>query len=120
MDNQFRICSRKDSTPFPFLATGIVGLILFFIYYILNLTHLLRFRKKKRDWDFLIAIFLAYLFEGLGETVYDLPMLWFFGFLSMLAINDLKYAKEVPEKEPVLDPILEVPEELALPHYKFS
>lgn len=101
-------------------ATGIVGLLLFFAYYILNLKHLFRYRKKKRDWDFLIAIFLAQLFEGIGETVYDIPLIWFFGFLSMLAINDLKYAEDVPEVKPDLEPVLEVPEELALPHYKFS
>ena len=101
-------------------ATGIVGLLLFFAYYISNLWHLFRYRKKKRDWDFLIAIFLAQLFEGIGETVYDLPMIWFFGFLSMLAINDLKYAEDVPEKEPDLEPVMEVPEKLALPHYHFN
>lgn len=100
-------------------ATGIVGLLLFFAYYILNLIHLFRFRKKKRDWDFLIAIFLAQLFEGIGETVYDIPIIWFFGFLSMLAINDLKYAKEIPEKEPSLEPVLEDPEKSVLPHYRF-
>ena len=100
-------------------ATGIVGLLLFFAYYISNLRHLFRYRKKKRDWDFLIAIFLAYLFEGIGETVYDLPMIWFFGLLSMLAINDLKYAEDAPKKESDLEPVLEVPEKLALPHYRF-
>lgn len=96
-------------------ATGIVGLLLFFAYYILNLRHLFRFRKKKRDWDFLIAIFLAYLFEGIGETVYDLPMIWFFGFLSMLAINDLKYSEDAPEMKPDLEPVLDVPTKMALP-----
>ena len=106
-------------------ATGIVGLLLFFVYYILNLGHLFRYRKEKKDWDFLIAIFLAYLFEGIGETVYDLPMIWFFGFLSMLAINDLKYAEDEPEEEldeeeTDLEPVLEIPEETALPQYKFS
>lgn len=101
-------------------ATGIVGLLLFFAYYISNLRHLFRYRKKKRDWDFLIAIFLAQLFEGLGETVYDIPIIWFFGFLSMLAINDLKYAEDAPEKEPDLEPVMEVPEKLALPHYHFN
>ena len=97
-------------------ATGIVGFLLFFVYYISNLTQLFRFRKKKRDWDFLIAIFLAQLFEGIGETVYDIPMIWFFGFLSMLAINDLKYAEDVPEMKPDLEPVLEVPEKSALPY----
>ena len=101
-------------------ATGIVGMILFFTYYVLNLIHLLRFRKMKRDWDFLIAIFLAYLFEGIGETVYDTPLFWFCGLLSVLAINDLKYAEDASEKEPDLEPVIEVPEKLALPHYHFK
>ena len=94
-------------------ATGIVGFLLFFAYYALNLFHLFRFRKKKRDWDFLIAIFLAQLFEGIGESVYDLPLVWFFGLLSMLAINDLKYAEDETEKEPDLEPVSDVPKELA-------
>lgn len=101
-------------------ATGIVGLILFFIYYFLNLRHLFRHRKKKRDWDFLIAVFLAYLFEGLGETVYDQPMFWFWGLLAMLAINDLKYAKDKPKKEPESKPILEVPEKWTPPYLKLQ
>lgn len=97
-------------------ATGIVGLLLFFVYYISNLRHLFRYRKKKRDWDFLIAIFLAQLFEGIGETVYDIPIIWFFGFLSMLAINDLKYAEVAPEMKPDLEPVLDVPTKKALPY----
>lgn len=96
-------------------TTGIVGLLIFFGYYVSNLMHLFRYRKRKRDWDFLIAIFLAYLFEGIGETVYDLPMIWFFGFLSMLAINDLKYAEDAPEMKPDLEPVLDVPPKRALP-----
>lgn len=78
-------------------ATGIVGLLLFFSYFTMNVTHLFRYRKKKRDWDFLIAIFLAYLFEGIGETVYDIPMIWFMGLLSILAINDMKYSEDQNE-----------------------
>ena len=99
-------------------ATGVVGLTLFLAYYILNLAHLFRYRKKKRDWDFLIAIFLAYFFEGIGETVYDLPMLWFFGFLSMLAINDLKYAEATPEMAPAPEPVVDVPEKWTPPYQK--
>ena len=97
-------------------ATGIVGLILFFVYYVTNLTHLFLYRKKKRDWDFLIAIFLAYLFEGIGETVYDQPMFWFCGLLALLAINNLKYAEDASEMKPDLEPVLKVPEKLALPY----
>ena len=101
-------------------ATGIVGFLLFFAFFVLNLIHLLRYRKKKRDWDFIIAIFLAQLFEGIGESVYDLPLIWFFGFLSMLAINDLKYAEETPEKESESEPVLDVPEEWASPCFETS
>lgn len=93
-------------------ATGIIGLLLFFVYYFVNLILLFRSRKKKRNWDFLIAIFLAYLFVGLGETVYDSPMFWFFGFLSVFAINDLKYAEEVPSE---VKPVLKIPKELTIP-----
>ena len=101
-------------------ATGIVGVLLFFVYYFLNLFLLFRFRKKKKDWDFLITLFLAYLFVGIGETVYDLPMFWYLGFLSMLAINDLKYAEETPEKESESEPVLDVPEEWASPCFETS
>jgi hypothetical protein len=43
----------------------------------------------------------------------------------MLAINDLKYAEDEPEEEldeeeTDLEPVLEIPEETALPQYKFS
>lgn len=75
-------------------ATGIVGLLLFFAFYATTLINLLHFRKKKRDWDFLIAIFLAYLVEGMGETVFDTTLFWFWSFLAMLAINQLKSSKK--------------------------
>ena len=93
-------------------ATGIVGFLLFFAYYVFNLIHLFRYRKKKRTWDFLIAVFLAYLFEGIGETVYDMPLFWYWGLFAMLAINDLKYnlSDQKPEEEPALD----VPDEIVL------
>lgn len=101
-------------------ATGIVGFLLFFTYYASNLLHLFRFRKKKRDWDFLIAIFLAQLFEGIGESVYDLPLIWFFGFLSMLAINDLKYAEDATKQESEPEPALDAPEKWTPPYLKLN
>jgi hypothetical protein len=101
-------------------ATGIVGLILFFTYYASTLIHLFRFRKKKRDWDFLIAIFLAYLFEGIGETVYDTPMFWFWGILSVLAINDLKYAEDQTDQKQEFEPVQNMSEETAYNNTKYQ
>lgn len=110
-----------DNLYFDLLtATGIVGFLLFFAYFSLNLFHLFRYRKKKRDWDFLIAIFLAQLFEGIGESVYDLPLIWFFGFLSMLAINDLKYAEDANEQESEPEPALDAPEKWTPPYLKLN
>ena len=100
-------------------ATGIVGLILFFVYYVTNLTHLFLYRKKKRDWDFLIAIFLAYLFEGIGETVYDMPMFWFWGILSVLAINDFKYAEDQTDQKLEFEPVQKASEEIVYNNTKY-
>ena len=96
-------------------ATGIVGLILFFMYYASTVIHLFRFRKKKRDWDFLKAIFLAYLFEGIGETVYDTPVFWFWGILSVMAINELKHSENNIEEEQQPESGFLFPEETTCP-----
>lgn len=101
-------------------ATGIVGLILFFTYYASTLIHLFRYRKKKRDWDFLIAIFLAYLFEGIGETVYDTPIFWFWGILSVLAINDFKYAEDQTDQNLESEPVQSISEETAYYNTKYQ
>lgn len=101
-------------------ATGIVGLILFFAYYVSTLIHLFRYRKKKRDWDFLIAIFLAYLFEGIGETVYDMPMFWFWGLLSALAINDFKYAEDRTDQKLESEPVQKISEKAAYYNTKYQ
>lgn len=68
--------------------TGIVGLALFLTFYIRTLVLLWKKRAVNRDWDFLIAIFLAYLAEGWGESVFDTPMFWFCGLTAVLAINE--------------------------------
>ena len=68
--------------------TGIVGLVLFMTFYIRTIVLLWRRRKRKRDMDFLIVIFLAYLVEGWGESVFDTPMFWFWGLTAVLVIND--------------------------------
>lgn len=74
--------------------TGVIGLVLFMSFYILLLVNFFRKRKQNRDFDFLIAIFLAFLVEGLGESVFDTPMFWFIGLLSVLAINSFKEPKK--------------------------
>ena len=68
--------------------TGIVGLVLFMLFYIRTVFLLWKRRKQSRDSDFLIAIFLAYLIEGWGESVFDTPMFWFCGLMAVLAINE--------------------------------
>lgn len=97
---------------------GIIGLALFILFYVLVLRNLIKYRKVKRDWDFLLAVFLAYLVEGLGETVFDTPMFWFLGLMVMIAINDLKESDEEElesdEEETESDeeePVVEVVEE---------
>ena len=81
-------------------ATGIVGLILFLSYHVSTLVILFRRReKKKRDWDFLITIFLAFLVVGFGESVYDTVLYWYIGYLAMLAINDFTYSDDIIAKK---------------------
>ena len=74
--------------------TGIVGLTLFIVFYICNLYNLFKLREKRRDWNFLITFFLAYLVEGWGESVFDTPLFWFCCLLAVLAINDMRMKKE--------------------------
>ena len=70
--------------------TGIVGLILFLVFYIRTIVLLWKKRKQKREWDFLITILLAYLIEGWGESVFDTPMFWYCCLIGVLAINAKK------------------------------
>lgn len=70
--------------------TGIVGLILFLMFHVRTIVLLRKRRKVNRDWDFLVAVFLAYLIEGLGESVFDTPMFWYCGFIAVLALNESK------------------------------
>jgi O-antigen ligase len=74
--------------------TGIVGLVLFMIFYIRTIILLWKKRKINWDWDFLIAIFLAYLVEGWGESVFDTPMFWFCGLIAVFAINENNCTRE--------------------------
>ena len=68
--------------------TGVVGLLLFMAFFLRTVFLLWKKRRRNRDWDFLIAIFLAYLIEGWGESVFDTPMFWFCGLIAVLAINE--------------------------------
>ena len=68
--------------------TGIVGFVLFLTFYVFTLILLWKKRGGNRDLDFLIAVFLAYLVEGWGESVFDTPMFWFWGLVAVLAINE--------------------------------
>lgn len=68
--------------------TGIVGFVLFLTFYVFTLILLWKKRGGNRDLDFLIAVFLAYLAEGWGESVFDTPMFWFWGLVAVLAINE--------------------------------
>ena len=49
-----------------------------------------------------------------------LPLIWFFGFLSMLAINDLKYAEDANEQESEPEPALDAPEKWTPPYLKLN
>ena len=71
--------------------TGIIGLVLFLTFYIITIVLLWNKRNLNRDWDFLIAIFLALLVEGFGETVFDTPLFWFCGLMAVLVINEKNY-----------------------------
>ena len=71
--------------------TGVVGLALFLTFYVFTLILLWKKRGMNRDWDFLIAIFLAYMAEGWGESVFDTPMFWFCGLIAVLAINEKEF-----------------------------
>ena len=63
----------------------------------------------------MIAIFLAYLFEGIGETVYDTPVFWFWGILSVMAINELKHSENNIEEEQQPESGFLFPEETTCP-----
>ena len=71
--------------------TGIVGSALFLSYYCFTLILLWKKRGADRDLDFLITIFLAFLVEGWGESVFDTPMFWFCGLIAVLAINEKEF-----------------------------
>ena len=79
--------------------TGIVGSALFLTFYIYTIILLWKKRGAERDLDFLIAIYLAFLVEGWGESVFDTPMFWFCGLMAVLAINENEYMqrKIIPE-----------------------
>lgn len=74
--------------------TGVIGLTLFLLYYFRNLYYLFRLRGNKQDWNFLIAIFLAYLVEGWGESVFDTPLFWFCALMAILAVNDMRIGRK--------------------------